>query len=429
MSWVNYDYDEKKMKHMKILFILGNDFPYEGSCTSLLNNLLNTEVFLSSAHQFSVLALGSTTFCENREKVDHVDVYRTYLHANISKDECKKKALCNPWKVLQVIFAKVYAKISRRMSNNAVNQWDVREVVRRIEEVGVEQFDILVPMFGRQYIAAAALKIKKKYPNKRVVLYQVDPCASNEEYPASLRNELSEFEKELYRFSDRILTTPILLREAQQKYADEVVRKITAMEFPNVVPKAVVQSNDKTTVRKCLYTGSLYSNIRDPEYTFRLFFHLDSQIRLEIVGGISAEDKAKCKKYEVTAHGLKTLQETRDEIEKAHILVNIGNSMLNQVPSKLFEYISYGKPIVNICKNRNCSTLPYLENYPYALNLFEEENLIEEQRAKLIQFVKENANKSVPFDQIQKKYESCTPQYCARQMMNAFDEMGANETR
>ena len=137
----------------------------------------------------------------------------------------------------------------------------------------------------------------------------------------------------------------------------------------------------------------------------------------------SDEVKEKSEKYGIVVHGWKTLQETRAEIVASHVLVNIGNSMLNQVPSKLFEYISYGKPIVNICKNRNCPTLAYLEHYPYALNLFEEEGLLEEQRKMLLDFIEETYNQSVPFDWIQKEYETSTPQYCAGQMIGIFDEL------
>ena len=38
--------------------------------------------------------------------------------------------------------------------------------------------------------------------------------------------------------------------------------------------------------------------------------------------------------------------------QEADILVNIGNSIDNQMPSKIFEYISTGKPILNFYKIR-----------------------------------------------------------------------------
>lgn len=407
---------------MKILFILPNDFPYSGSCTSLLNNLLNTEAFSNSAYQVSVLSLGRSTIDQSYEKINNIDIYRTYLRSNISMEECKKQIHRHPWKVMQIVIHKIYAKISRKILMQPINFLEVEEIVRKVNETGIEQFDIIVPMFANLSIAAAGLRIKKRNSGKKVVLYQVDPCSSNEEYPSSMRKKLSLFEERLFKMADRIITTGILMNEAQGKYTDEVISKMVAMEFPNVIQKSLENHTDANGDLKCVFTGYIYSNIRDPEYTFRLFNHLDSNIHLELIGYLPPEEKAKSKKYEVIAHGLMSLQETRAEIEKAHILVNIGNSMLNQVPSKLFEYISYGKPIVNICKNRNCPTLKYLTHYPYVLNLFEEDELMDEQRQKLRCFIKENYSRSVPFEKIQKEFETCTPQYCASQMINVFDE-------
>lgn len=408
---------------MRVLFVISTDFPYAGSCTSLLNNLLNTELFLASDHQFSVLSLGCATIDQTVERLNNIDIYRTYLRSQISIRECKKKFFQKPWKVFHIILTKVYTKIYRGILNKAINAAEVKEIVQKLHEIEVEQYDVIVPIFGNLPIAAAALEIKTKYPKKKVVIYQVDPCSSNEEYPASMRKELAALEEELFVASDRIITTAILFQEAQKKYSNEIRNKMIAMEFPNVVPKSADRRPDTNAIKKCLFTGCIYGNIRDPEYTFRLFHLLDSEICLELIGAISSEAKTKCEEYEIVAHGPKTLMETRSEIEKAHILVNIGNSMLNQVPSKLFEYISYGKPIVNICKNRNCPTIAYLEHYPYALSLFEEDYLLEEQRTKLISFINDNYNKEIPFEIIRNEYESSTPEYCAKQMMGIFDEL------
>ena len=53
--------------------------------------------------------------------------------------------------------------------------------------------------------------------------------------------------------------------------------------------------------------------------------------------------------------------------------MNIGNAVDNQMPSKIFEYISTGKPIINIFKSTDCPTLKYLGRYPLVLNIHEAE--------------------------------------------------------
>ena len=78
--------------------------------------------------------------------------------------------------------------------------------------------------------------------------------------------------------------------------------------------------------------------------------------------------------------------EAESILMSADILVNIGNSVSNQIPSKLFDYISTGKPILNIYKNKNCPSLEILSKYPDVLNVYEE-NALEESGA-VEQFLK-----------------------------------------
>ena len=63
--------------------------------------------------------------------------------------------------------------------------------------------------------------------------------------------------------------------------------------------------------------------------------------------------------------------------QKADILINIGNKEFNLLPSKLIDYVSMGKPIINISQIENCATLPYMAKYPIGLQLFEEKEITE----------------------------------------------------
>ena len=85
----------------------------------------------------------------------------------------------------------------------------------------------------------------------------------------------------------------------------------------------------------------------------------------EIIGSITSPFDEEAKKHRVICHGRKSLNETKDELRKAHILVNIGNRMTNQVPSKIFEYISTKKSfstnVKKIKSQRKKSEFPSLK--------------------------------------------------------------------
>ena len=92
------------------------------------------------------------------------------------------------------------------------------------------------------------------------------------------------------------------------------------------------------------------------------------------------------------------------------MLVNIGNAVDNQMPSKIFEYISTGKPVVNIYKSPECPTLKYLERYPLALNLYEKdaEERPAENAEKVRAFCLAHRGERVPADKILQLYSANT---------------------
>lgn len=120
--------------------------------------------------------------------------------------------------------------------------------------------------------------------------------------------------------------------------------------------------------------------------------------------------------------GVRSLDETRDMIANADLLVNIGNAMKNQVPSKLFEYISTGLPIVNIYKNEDCPSLQYMDKYPCTINLIEDPQKMNLNAVNLKNFICTCAGRQSNIEEILQIYARCTPEYCADQMLKAITE-------
>ena len=85
------------------------------------------------------------------------------------------------------------------------------------------------------------------------------------------------------------------------------------------------------------------------------------------------------------------------------------------MPSKILDYISSGKPILNICKIRNCPTLPLMERYPMGLTIFEDEGISDLVSERVKEFCLQNKGKQVPYEQIEKLYPECTIEYVGKQ--------------
>ena len=73
-------------------------------------------------------------------------------------------------------------------------------------------------------------------------------------------------------------------------------------------------------------------------------------------------------------------------MEEAEVLINFGNYNLNMIPSKIFEYFSFGKKIIHFYKDDNDTCIPYLKKYPYSL-LIDERDTFEYNLKKLLGFL------------------------------------------
>ena len=123
--------------------------------------------------------------------------------------------------------------------------------------------------------------------------------------------------------------------------------------------------------------------------------------------------------------------ELAENYEKTDVLINIGNSVDNQIPSKIFEYISTGKPIINVYKTPACPTLRYLTRYPLALNLFEEDvsKDLSGTASAVRAFCLENRGKRVPAEIIRETFEENTFEHFAEKIRSIIEETEENDNR
>lgn len=74
-------------------------------------------------------------------------------------------------------------------------------------------------------------------------------------------------------------------------------------------------------------------------------------------------------------------------ISSADFLINFGNNNTHMTPCKIFEYMSYGKPIISVSPIKDEPSSRYLEKYPLSLIIKEYENNVADDIEKLKNFV------------------------------------------
>lgn len=154
-----------------------------------------------------------------------------------------------------------------------------------------------------------------------------------------------------------------------------------------------------------VYTGVFYSDIRRPDVMLDVLSQLPMDFELQIYGhGCQRIIEEKAKKFQeqtLKLCGRVSRKTAMEAVEKADVLVNVGNTISNQIPSKVFEYMSFGKPIINFYSTEEDLGLRYLKKYPLCFN-FNATNYTQKDVEDLIHFCEENKDKRLTFEEVTK---------------------------
>lgn len=406
---------------MKMLFIVQSFLPYGGAVNKLLLNLFKSSTFRNNNIEVDVLTLKGNVNDKTQERIEGITVNRLeYVASSSLKNilEIKNKILL-PY-LLQL---KIKSHFDGKKPVGSIDTGMVNQIYKYLSSEGV-RYDKVITVNGRTEMLCGFMKYAQEHNRYDAgVLYQVDPIADNVAYDGEMHKQLNQIEREAYHKMGCIVTTPII-HKANTMHG-YTVRRAFPLEFPTMQAERVrrdVASVKKYGCTKFLFTGYLHEKLRSPEYTLAMFAKLNIDFELDIIGRGYEQMIRRFEegplKGRLVNWGQQLPNVVDNEQENADVLVNIGNACDNMVPSKIFEYISLGKPIINICKIKGCPTLSYMEKYPLALNLFEDSALIDEQAAIIEKFVAETSGKRLLYSEIVEVFPECQVENVANEFLN-----------
>ncbi len=291
--------------------------------------------------------------------------------------------------------------------------------VSALKRLDPDSYDCVIAVCAYYDAAVALFEYKKKYGiHIPIVLYQVDPLAENTIYKSI--DELLQYEQELYRGFDHVFTTPIVRQRKTELKWD--LSNVTAINFPMgfSCDNAPVQQTSKEIL--CVYAGYLYGGLRDASFTLELFSRMKNpDIHLCLVGRGQEELVGKYQngalKGRLHVLGEKTPEECDKILKEADVLINIGNTDPNLLPSKLLHYLGFGKPILNIVACDNCPSALFVDRYPLARSIKNTGNVMSDTLHSTELWLQDNYTRRVSLDVISRLYEDCTPEYIAKEIV------------
>ena len=262
-------------------------------------------------------------------------------------------------------------------------------------------------------------------------VYQVDPFGLHRIDNPDNKNGFISRENAVFEKAQHIFTTPILLKQYSEteEYKD-FTHKMTAVEFPNI-REYVADGKTNGAIDfdgeyiNLLFCGIVTDDFRSPAKVLSLLetaFEKGEKIRVYFLGdNMSATVTEYCAKYpqNVVAVDRVPSETALATMDKADILFNVSNMLDNQVPSKIFDYFSMGKPVLNLQKIENCPAQEYFDRYPLCYTLKEFADCDAE---AVVEFLKNAKGKQLDFETVREIYSEATLDYVAAVMEKAFAE-------
>ncbi len=246
--------------------------------------------------------------------------------------------------------------------------------------------------------------VKQRHPSLRWLVDIGDPFSFVEGAPP---NNPRVYRRLNYETERRVLTNADAVA-----VTTEATRQEYARVFPPAAGKTVVippllsvaaQEPDGLRFfrpdperRRIVFAGTLYRSIRSPEFLLRVFSELvrrDASLELHLLGTLhGCEDLfapyRRLLGTNLFLHGVVDRAAAQRALREADVLLNIGNDNVYQLPSKLVEYASAGKPVLNLVRSDRDSSYAFFESHPACFSLFTITDPAPEQMNDLLEFVR-----------------------------------------
>ena len=282
-------------------------------------------------------------------------------------------------------------------------------------------FDMVLSVYNPLEALVAGTMVKKKYPNIKFGLYVLDSLTNNTEKKYFSKSWIEskgwKWEKWSYTYADIVLNLKCHEKHHQKERYHIYRSKMKIIDIP-LINKIKFDKNISLfdiNYTHFVYTGALNFQNRNPQYLCELFLSLGgaSEYKLHFYSRGDCEElidqyvEKTC--GNIKRYGYVNQKEALLAIYEANFLISIGNRNTDMIPSKIFEYMSTGKPIIHFYKSENDSCLTYLQKYPLTLLINENEGL-EDNINKVKDFI-DSPKEPLEFSKIMEMFKQNTPQY------------------
>ncbi|MFS0725668.1 glycosyltransferase [Paenibacillus sp. 1P07SE] len=424
------------------VFMLGDYYPNysaNGLCAKKIIEVLKSKTDITVICYKSIVNLPTEEIVDSQriiriETTEHK--IRNRINHVLSDEESGKLKKKIHLALLRVIQLTRYANsiFSKRNIKKTYHQ-EFLEALNKIKD----PIDVIIPFCFPFEAIYAALAYKQKYNRAvSVIPYLFDKFSVSETLHRTSWNKRLKLkshlnlEKRVLIESNKVFATFDWKNHLSENFPDHM-GGITFTNIPALTEiksgKVVNYDNDKVNI---VYAGALNRKNRSPLYTLKIIERITSTNKSIVFHIYSKGDCDEIiRKYvdnnpvNIYNHGSVNTDSAYAALKASDFLMSIGNFDITQTPSKIYEYMALGKPIIHMYHKDQDPIIDLLELYPKSICIKQQKDIKEEDVSKLIEFIIGNKDcTDIQFKEIKKLFINATPEWTADLIINSTKKRG-----
>ncbi len=418
-----------------ILVLVGQYLPYSSTNGNIAHNIILQ--LKKNGYNVIVITRKNRKELENYDEIESIPIYRINDWNLMIHHYCEKK-IKSGHKIFKIILLikKMLYYIPKLFRKGCISKYYINKIEKKIQEIDNKtKIDVIIPVSSPHEEMFAAMNYKKKNKTIKLLPYQLDRFANgNSLYPLKVAKGKKvqvnlQLEEELLKVSDKyFVLPPIYNHYRKDERFTNYLDKIMITEHPLVqnLKDNVKIDNNKINIT---YAGSLNLTLRNPTYLFEIMESgkmKNNNIQLDLYSFGNCQNiinKYKTKLGNTINDVGKVDHDILiEKMKKADILLTIGNNSNEEVPSKLFEYLSFCKPIIHLYYTEKDAYIKYLKDYKYSICIKMDENKLKENTKKFYDFCNKHSDVDIKFEDVYEKFKECTPEYVTNIFIKVIEE-------
>lgn len=422
---------------MHILVLTCDFYPTGSSVASCMKPLLLS--LEKDGHNVHVVTNNGITNENNSININGISVHRIVdEYANKAREITNFVINLTLNQYFQVILRKFlklpyYIRYVLFTKKQRMNSWSITKSVDLCLDLDkIYNFDLIISTSQPFTSHLIATQFKKQCVREiKWVVYQFDPYSYNATVSQTKSNisKLRKLESDVLEAADTIILAPELYEYYKSTDFVKYFNKMQPLSYIFSWPFKEWDSKQELVLSSVdllfVYAGEFYKDIRNPQYALQMFSSLGGNFKLLFLTNYREKQFLKMVKSFPNSFEVRKQipqEEAFSWLAKADFLVSVGNTVEMQVPAKIFEYMSLGKPIIHFSKIPNDPAIKYLKLYPIVLIIKEYETNDEYPINMLVEFIKKYKNISVNNEEIKNCLANLDEKVVTREFLSIIEE-------